>query len=226
MEEPRHGRYELLQTQLEVIERNGRVLEAIIEKMIAIRMKQETFLHEFAKSMNDLAIHEDCVSLAKCLGELSECGQKMENDCHDIMIERPEMEIVQIWTQIQEWGIGPMKKLVEDGEKVMKIEAKLQKEYNELKQGSSVKEKDKKLRMLLDQKRRVDNVHALLETHMENFDRYRIDKMKKIVTELARSQAFYHAKGLELFAVPCQAIATLDITEMKGTTQVASADAS
>lgn len=41
-----------------------------------------------------------------------------------------------------------------------------------------MKEKEKKLRMLSDQKRRVENVNALLDTHMENFDRYRIQKMK------------------------------------------------
>jgi hypothetical protein len=47
-----------------------------------------------------------------------------------------------------------------------------------LKRGSSAKEKEKKLRMLSDQKRRVENVNALLDAHLENFDRYRIQKMK------------------------------------------------
>ncbi|KUF93068.1 hypothetical protein AM588_10008877 [Phytophthora nicotianae] len=112
----------------------------------------------------------------------------------------------------QEAFLGSFAKSLEDiaaQEESIKIEAKLQKEYDELRRGSSAKEKEKKLRMLSDQKRRVENVNALLDTHMDNFDRYRIQKMKKIVSELARSQAFYHAKGLELFAVPCQDIAKL-----------------
>ncbi|GMF17746.1 unnamed protein product [Phytophthora fragariaefolia] len=173
------------------------------------------------------------------------------------------------------WGgvwltVLAVQRLLEDREKAIKIEAKLQKEYDEMKvraeytevrivyslsmrplraqRGSSAKEKEKKLRMLSDQKRRVENVNALLETHMENFDRYRVKKMKvrrrpcsvgvvpsshvvkpcqKIVNELARSHAFYYAKGLELFAFPCQAIAKLHPTETtKLVTQTNPADAS
>ena len=47
-----------------------------------------------------------------------------------------------------------------------------------LQRGSSGKEKERKLRMLSDQKRRVENVNALLDIHMESFERYRIEKMK------------------------------------------------
>uniref|UniRef100_A0AAV1UAR2 Tyrosine specific protein phosphatases domain-containing protein n=1 Tax=Peronospora matthiolae TaxID=2874970 RepID=A0AAV1UAR2_9STRA len=69
---------------------------------------------------------------------------------------------------------------------------------------SAAKEKEKKLWILSDQKLRVENVNALLDIHMANFERYMIEKMK-----LARSHSFYHAKGLGLFAVPCQSIAKL-----------------
>ncbi|ETO85472.1 hypothetical protein F444_00832 [Phytophthora nicotianae P1976] len=199
--------------QLQFMERNGRALEELVAKMMKAREEQEAFLGSFAKSLEDIAAQEECEPLAQCLGSLGECGQKLVSESHDVMMLRPEMEVLQVVTQIQDWAIVPMKRLLEDREKAIKIEAKLQKEYDELRRGSSAKEKEKKLRMLSDQKRRVENVNALLDTHMDNFDRYRIQKMKKILSELARSQAFYHAKGLELFAVPCQDIAKLQSTD-------------
>lgn len=42
----------------------------------------------------------------------------------------------------------------------------------------SAKEKEKKLRMLSDQKRRVENVNSLIDYHMKKFDHFRISKMK------------------------------------------------
>uniref|UniRef100_A0AAV1UDV0 Tyrosine specific protein phosphatases domain-containing protein n=1 Tax=Peronospora matthiolae TaxID=2874970 RepID=A0AAV1UDV0_9STRA len=77
----------------------------------------------------------------------------------------------------------------------------------------------KKLWILSDQKLRVENVNALLDIHMANFERYMIEKMK-----LARSHSFYHAKGLGLFAVPCQSIAklyTANVGHLKGAAQLA-----
>ncbi|KAG7393512.1 hypothetical protein PHYPSEUDO_007349 [Phytophthora pseudosyringae] len=215
-----------LAAQLQFMERNGRALEELVAKMMKAREEQETFLGAFAKSLEDIAAQEECAPLAQCLGSLGESGQKLASESHDVMMLRPETEILQVVTQIQDWAIVPMKRLLEDREKAIKIEAKLQKEYDELRRGSSAKEKEKKLRMLSDQKRRVENVNVLLDTHMENFDRYRIQKMKKIVSELARSQAFYHAKGLELFTVPCQSIAALHSTDIvKGTPQSNPAEA-
>ncbi|KAG2763148.1 hypothetical protein Pcac1_g25153 [Phytophthora cactorum] len=202
-----------LAAQLQFMERNGRALEELVAKIMKAREDQEAFLGAFARSLEDIAAQEECAPLAQCLGNLGECGQKLVSESHDVMMLRPETEILQVVTQIQDWAIVPMKRLLEDREKAIKIEVKLQKEYDELRRGSSAKEKEKKLRMLSDQKRRVENVNALLDTHTENFDRYRIQKMKKIVSELARSQAFYHAKGLELFAVPCQDIARLQSTD-------------
>ncbi|KAG6598189.1 FAM92 protein [Phytophthora cinnamomi] len=216
-----------LQAQLQFMERNGRALEELVARMLKAREEQEAFLGAFAKSLEDIAAQEECAPLAQCLGSLGECGQRLASESHDVMLLRPETEILQVVTQIQDWAVVPMKRLLEDREKAIKIEAKLQKEYDELRRGSSAKEKEKKLRMLSDQKRRVENVNALLETHLENFDRYRIQKMKKIVNELARSHAFYHAKGLELFAAPCQAIAKLQPTDhLKAPTQANPADAS
>ena len=57
----------------------------------------------------------------------------------------------------------------------------------------------------------------------EHVDSHELCLLQKIVTELTRSQAFYHAKGLELFAVPCQAIAKLyaeDVGLSNATAQV------
>eukprot|EP00644_Phytophthora_capsici_P008068 jgi/Phyca11/20153/fgenesh1_pg.PHYCAscaffold_58_\ len=206
-----------LTAQLQFMEHNARALEELVARMMKAREEQEAFLGVFAKSLEDIAAQEEWPPLAQCLGGLGECGQTLVSESHDVMMLRPETEILQVVTQIQDWAIVPMKRLLEDREKAIKIEAKLQKEYDEIKRGSS-KEKEKKMRMLSDQKRRVENVNTLLDTHMENFERYRIQKMKKIVSELARSQAFYYAKGLELFAVPCQNIAKLQLSDTtKGT---------
>ncbi|KAG2531981.1 hypothetical protein JM18_001491 [Phytophthora kernoviae] len=163
-----------LQAQLQFMERNGRALEELVAKTLKAREEQENFLNGFAKSLEDIAAQEGFQPLAKCLGSLGECGQRLVNESHDVMLLRPESEILQTVTQIQDWAIVPMK----DREKAIKIEAKLQKEYDELRRGSSAKEKEKKLRMLSDQKRRVENVNTLLDAHTENFDRYRIQKMK------------------------------------------------
>ncbi|KAG6957214.1 hypothetical protein JG687_00010127 [Phytophthora cactorum] len=172
-----------LAAQLQFMERNGRALEELVAKIMKAREDQEAFLGAFARSLEDIAAQEECAPLAQCLGNLGECGQKLVSESHDVMMLRPETEILQVVTQIQDWAIVPMKRLLEDREKAIKIEAKLQKEYDELRvggdvRGSSAKEKEKKLRMLSDQKRRVENVNALLDTHTENFDRYRIQKMK------------------------------------------------
>lgn len=92
--------------------------------------------------------------------------------------------------------------------------------------------------MLSDQKRRVENVNLLIDYHMRKFEEFRLLKMKVpasywsvgcwcwdqelidlssssaslrqiIMGEMARSNMFYHAKGLELFSVPCAQISTL-----------------
>uniref|UniRef100_A0AAV1TA30 BAR domain-containing protein n=1 Tax=Peronospora matthiolae TaxID=2874970 RepID=A0AAV1TA30_9STRA len=212
-----------LQLQLEFVERAGHAVEELVQKMKKAHAEQETFLLAFTASLEDLAAQETCEPLAKCLEDLRECGQSLVRESHDVMMVRPDAEILEVVTQVNELAVTPMKRLLEDREKALKIEVKLQTEFDEMKRGSAAKEKEKKLRMLSDQKRRVENVNALLDIHMENFERYRIEQMKKIVAELARSQAFYHAKGLELFAVPCQTIAklyTADVGHLKGGAQV------
>ncbi|GAB9475090.1 hypothetical protein Gpo141_00012195 [Globisporangium polare] len=197
-----------LQAQLQFMERNGRALEELIAKMLRVREEQESFLAGFARSLQDMGAQEDSREIAQCLTSLGECGGKLATETHDVMLQRPESEMLLTLTQIQDWGVVPMKRLLEDREKALKIEAKLQKEYDE-KRGGSAKEKEKKLRMLSDQKRRVENVNVLIEYHMRKFEEFRLLKMKKIMGELARSNMFYHAKGLELFSVPCAQISSL-----------------
>ncbi|TMW57377.1 hypothetical protein Poli38472_003302 [Pythium oligandrum] len=198
------------QTQLQFMERNGKALEELVARMLRIREEQEAFHRSFTKSMQDMGALEETKALAQCFNALGDSGLKMANETHDVMMQRPETEILQVLTQIQDWGIVPMKRLVDDREKAIKIEQKLQKEYDEKSRSGSGKEREKKLRMLSDQKRRVENVNALIELHMRRFEQFRTEKLKKVLTELARSNAFYHAKGLESFALPCALIGKLN----------------
>lgn len=98
-----------LQAQLQFMERNGRALEELVAKMMKAREEQETFLGAFAKSLEDIAAQEEFAPLAQCLGNLGECGQKLASESHDVMMLRPETEILQVVTQIQDWAIVPMK---------------------------------------------------------------------------------------------------------------------
>jgi hypothetical protein len=98
-----------LQAQLQFMERNGRALEELVAKMMKAREEQEAFLGTFAKSLEDIAAQEECAPLAQCLGSLGESGQKLASESHDVMLLRPETEILQVVTQIQDWAIVPMK---------------------------------------------------------------------------------------------------------------------
>ncbi len=101
------------------------------------------------------------------------------------------------------------------------------------------------LRMLSDQKRRVENVNTLIEFHMKKFEYFRVAKLKvsllsyysnkyllsiyfyfyknntkillfsqDIFNEVARSQAFYYAKGLECFAPSCASITKVSLADL------------
>lgn len=105
-----------LQAQLQFMERNGRALEELVAKMMKVREEQEAFLGAFARSLEDIAAQEECAPLARCLGSLGECGQKLATESHDVMLLRPETEILQVVTQIQDWAIVPMKVRAPSGE--------------------------------------------------------------------------------------------------------------
>lgn len=101
------GKY--LLGQLQFMERNVKALEEVVAKMLRIREEQENFNNVFAKSMHDIGAMEEAKSLAHCFNSLGDCGTTLVQDTHDIMIVRPEVEILQVLTQIQDWGVVPMK---------------------------------------------------------------------------------------------------------------------
>jgi hypothetical protein len=98
-----------VQAQLQFMERNGRALEELIAKMLRMREEQEGFLHGFAKALQDIGAQEDSKELAQCLLSLGDCGQRLASETHDVMLQRPEGEMLLALTQIQDWGIVPMK---------------------------------------------------------------------------------------------------------------------
>ncbi|KAK1941633.1 hypothetical protein P3T76_006697 [Phytophthora citrophthora] len=98
-----------LAAQLQFMERNARALEELVARMMKAREEQEAFLGVFAKSLEDIAAQEEWAPLAQCLGGLGECGQTLVSESHDVMMLRPETEILQVVTQIQDWAIVPMK---------------------------------------------------------------------------------------------------------------------
>ncbi|DBA02464.1 TPA: hypothetical protein N0F65_008678 [Lagenidium giganteum] len=208
-----------LAAHVQFLERNVKALEELVAKLIRMREEQEQFFSGvFTKSMEDVAAQEDCAPLAQCFTHLADASKKLAVDTHDVMLKRPEPEILQTLAQIQDWGIVPMRRLLEDRDKALKIEYKLQKEYDDKSRVSgAAREKEKKMRMLSDQKRRVENVNALIDQNMKKFEYFRVSKMKKVMNELARSQAFHHAKGLEYFAVPCASVTKLNPGEIADT---------
>lgn len=98
-----------LQAQLQFMERNGRALEELIAKMLRVREEQESFLAGFARSLQDMGAQEDSREIAQCLTSLGECGGKLATETHDVMLQRPESEMLLTLTQIQDWGVVPMK---------------------------------------------------------------------------------------------------------------------
>lgn len=98
-----------LQTQLQFMERNGKALEELIAKMLRVREEQESFFHGFSRSLQDIGAQEDSRELAQCLLSLGDCGQKMAAETHGVMLQRPEGEMLLTLTQIQDWGVVPMK---------------------------------------------------------------------------------------------------------------------
>lgn len=98
-----------LQAQLQFMERNGHALEELVAKMLRAREEQESFLAAFARSLQDMGAQEDSSEIAQCLTSLGECGGKLAAETHDVMLQRPEGEMLLTLTQIQDWGVVPMK---------------------------------------------------------------------------------------------------------------------
>lgn len=111
-----------LQAQLQFMERNGRALEELIAKMMRVREEQESFLVGFARSLQDMGAQEDSKEIARCLASLGESGGKLATETHDVMLQRPEGEMLLTLTQIQDWGVVPMKVRVHVEQYVVPIE--------------------------------------------------------------------------------------------------------
>lgn len=98
-----------LQAQLQFMERNGRALEELVAKMLRVREEQESFFTGFARALQDVGAQEESPELAQCLTSLGDCGQKLAAETHDVMLQRPEPEVLLTLAYIQDWGIVPMK---------------------------------------------------------------------------------------------------------------------
>lgn len=98
-----------LQARVQFMERNGRALEELTAKMLRAREEQEAFLTGFGKGMQDVAAQEDSRALAACFAALAESGQKLASETHEVLLQRPEAEILHNITQVQDWGIVPIK---------------------------------------------------------------------------------------------------------------------
>lgn len=97
------------QTQLQFIERNGKALEELIAKMLRVREEQEVFLGAFARSMSDIGAQEGWAPLAQCFTSVGDSGRQLVQETHEVMLQRPEPEMLLMLTQIQDWGVVPIK---------------------------------------------------------------------------------------------------------------------
>jgi hypothetical protein len=98
-----------IQAQIQFMERNVKALEELVTKMVRIREAQEAFYVQFSKGMQDIGAQEDFSPLSQCFGVMADSCKKLNTETHEIMIQRPEEGIMQMLTQIQDWGITPMK---------------------------------------------------------------------------------------------------------------------
>lgn len=98
-----------LQAQLQFLERNGRALEELVARMLRVREEQAAFLGGFARSLQDAGAQESSAALGQCLSGLGDSAQRLALETHDVLLQRPEAEVLQLLAQIQDWGIVPVK---------------------------------------------------------------------------------------------------------------------
>nr|CCA24031.1 conserved hypothetical protein [Albugo laibachii Nc14] len=194
---------EQIRTQMHVAERNLKVLEESIVKMIRIREDTQQFMQDFATSMSNIGAEEYDAAMSHCIQSLGSSVSNVSKQTSDIMLHRPQSHILQVLTQIQDWGIVPIQRLLEDREKVDRIEIRLKREFE---RAYGERDREKKKRLLADQKRRKENVNQLVAYHLQQFEQFRIIQMKKVMQEIMRSEVHFHAKSLEELASPCTLI--------------------
>ena len=99
---------EQIRTQMHVAERNLKVLEESIVKMIRIREDTQQFMQDFATSMSNIGAEEYDAAMSHCIQSLGSSVPNVSKQTSDIMLHRPQSHILQVLTQIQDWGIVPI----------------------------------------------------------------------------------------------------------------------
>lgn len=98
-----------LAARVQFMERNGRALEELTARMLRAREEQEAFLALFGRGMQDVAAQEDHSALGDCWAALAESGRRLASETHDVLLQRPETEILHSISQVQDWGVVPVK---------------------------------------------------------------------------------------------------------------------
>ncbi|OQR86879.1 hypothetical protein ACHHYP_09754 [Achlya hypogyna] len=210
MKEDVDERSKQLWNMLHLVERNLKVLEEQIAASTRFREARDAHAAKVAKALDDCAVTEACGSLKAAISSLGDATRTLSIETYEMMLVRPEQQAIVELTQIQDWGVVPMRRLIEDRDKALKTQNKLQRDIDEKLYLGGNKERDKRVRLLNDQKRRVENVNSLLDMHLTRFEYYRVTKMKKVMNEMARAQLYYHCKGVECFTVPCRTAPLID----------------
>ncbi|OQR93864.1 hypothetical protein THRCLA_08325 [Thraustotheca clavata] len=198
---------------IQVVERSLKVLEEQIQSSIVFREQRDAHVAKITKAFEDCAIMESYAALRATMTAMGHATKTLSTETYEMMIVRPEQQAIVELTQIQDWGVVPMKRLLDDRDKAIKMQAKLQRDVDEKLYIGGNKERDKRIRLVNDQKRRVDNVNALLDMHLKRFEYFRNVKMKKVMNEMARAQLYYHCKGVECFTTPCRLTPLIDPKE-------------
>lgn len=98
-----------IRAQVQFTERNIRILEETVIKMIRKREDSQQFLQVLSENMHNVAAQEHCPELNQCITELAESFRVFGEKTNVVMTQRPEAHILQVLTQIQDWGVVPMK---------------------------------------------------------------------------------------------------------------------
>ncbi|KAF0694485.1 Aste57867_14653 [Aphanomyces stellatus] len=191
-----------------VLERNLKMLEDQIYQTITFREQRDAHATKIAQALDMCASLESVSSLQRAFSSYADATKSLSADTHELLVVRPEQQAIVELTQIQDWAVVPLKRLLEDRDKAIKTLQKLTKDVDDKLQTN--KEREKRLRLVQDQKRRVENVNTLVDYHMKRYEFFRVAKLKKVMNELSRSQLFYHCKGVEVFTTPCKMVPLVD----------------
>ncbi|CAK4702734.1 hypothetical protein LEN26_009034 [Aphanomyces euteiches] len=208
MREDLDERTAYLWNAVQVLERNVKIMEDSIRQTIVFREQRDAHAAKVARALDDCASHEGVPSLQRAFASYADATRTLSVDTHELLVVRPEQLAMVELAQIQDWAIVPMKRLLEDREKAMKAVLKLQRDVEDKLQTN--KEREKRMRLLQEQRRRAENVNSLVDYHMKRFEFFRVTKLKKVMNELSRAQLFYHCRGLECFTPPCKVVPLVD----------------